>query len=785
MKTAKTPALRSWLDLVPLSARAHRRQNRMTLFCIVLAVSLVATIFAMADMELRTQRRTAIRTDGNWHVATTDLTADQAAVVAARPDVAAVGLYDVANYHLDGGYTLAGQEVAVCGSDTAFYTEIFPLAILEGRAPAAPDEAVLTESARRQGLGLGDSFVLQSPTGAHTLTVVGFIETTTMLSRNDASGVVLTLDGFGAVSDRHELNVYIRFTPLSDKQRAIRDIEAAFALPDGALKENARLMTLDLSTSNRWLASLYGTALVLFVLVLAAGVLMIAGTLNSSVAARTAFFGLLRCLGATPRQVRRYVRRESLQWCAAAVPAGLAVGTLVSWGLCALLRALAPGYFYDMPMFALSPIALVFGALVGVVTVLLAARTPARRAGAVSPLTAVRGNAGGTPPVHRGLRRTGRRLAWQLGVHHALAGRRNLVLVAGSFALSIVLFLAFDTALDFFHHGWKPVQPYAPDLSVVSADNTCSLDPALQQELAGVEGVRRVFGRQFAYSLPARTADGQDLTVNLVTYEENQFRWAGRELLEGAVDPAADFTVLTVYDPAGPAALAVGDRLELLGRSLTVGGLLSSSPLDREEGVVLLICNEATFAALTGETGYTILDIQVEGGFTDAALEQVRTLAGQATGGDYVFSDRRASNLEGRGAYLAIGVFFYGFEVVIALITVLSILNCIQMSVSARLPQYGAMRAVGLTVRQLLQMVLAESACYAAVGCAAGLALGLPLHRALYLSMITPRWGTDWTVPWGAIGVIVALVAGSALLAARAPARRLRGLSVTATIASE
>ena len=62
MKTAKTPALRSWLDLVPLSARAHRRQNRMTLFCIVLAVSLVATIFAMADMELRTQRRTAIRT---------------------------------------------------------------------------------------------------------------------------------------------------------------------------------------------------------------------------------------------------------------------------------------------------------------------------------------------------------------------------------------------------------------------------------------------------------------------------------------------------------------------------------------------------------------------------------------------------------------------------------------------------------------------------------------------------------------------------------------------------
>lgn len=139
------------------------------------------------------------------------------------------------------------------------------------------------------------------------------------------------------------------------------------------------------------------------------------------------------------RQLLAQMGLARLRWPAwgwAALGAGLAVGTLVSWGLCALLRALAPGYFYDMPMFALSPIALVFGALVGVVTVLLAARTPARRAGAVSPLTAVRGNAGGTPPVRRGLRRTGRRLAWQLGVHHALAGRRNLVLVAGSALLA-------------------------------------------------------------------------------------------------------------------------------------------------------------------------------------------------------------------------------------------------------------------------------------------------------------------------------------------------------------
>ena len=788
----KPRPLASWLDLAPVSARVHRRQNAMTIFCIVLAVALVATIFAMADMELRTQRRQAIRTDGNWHVATTELTADEAAVVAARPDVAAVGLYDVVNYGLDSGYTLAGQEVAVCGSDENFYTEIFPMAVTEGRAPAAPGEVMLTESAKTGGVALGDAISLQTPTGSHVLTVVGFIETTTMLSVNDAVGAVLTLEGFEAVSARHELNVYIRFTPLSNKQAAIAEIETAFGLSDGALHENAKLMTLDFSTSNRWLASLYGTALVLFVLVLAAGAFMIAGTLNSSVAARTSFFGLLRCLGATPRQVRRYVRREALQWCAVAVPAGLAIGCAVSWALCALLRFLSPSYFYDMPMFALSPVALVFGALVGLVTVGLAARTPAKRAGRVSPLTALRGNDATGLPAGR-LRKPagGNRLAVQLGVRHALAARRNLILVAGSFALSIVLFLAFDTALAFFHHGWRPVQPYTPDLSVVSTDNTCSLPGSLQSEFAALPGVKRVYGRRFSYSLPAETSDGRSITVNLVSYEQHQYGWAAEDLLEGALgsaDAGADYTALAVFDPYAADALAVGDSVTLPScgeAALTVSGLLSQSPLDREEGVLLLICNEATFEALTGETGYTIFDIQVTNRFTDDDLAAVRSAAAAATGGEYTFSDRRAQNLEGRGAYLAIAVFFYGFEVVIALITVLGILNCIQMSVSARLGQYGVMRAVGLTLRQLRRMVLAEAAANAAAGCLVGVALGLPLHWALYTSMITGHWGTAWQVPWGALAVILVLVAGSALLAACAPAGRLRRLSITETIGGE
>ena len=42
--------MRSYLSLIPISAKVHRRQNRMTLLCIIFAVFLVTAIFSMVDL---------------------------------------------------------------------------------------------------------------------------------------------------------------------------------------------------------------------------------------------------------------------------------------------------------------------------------------------------------------------------------------------------------------------------------------------------------------------------------------------------------------------------------------------------------------------------------------------------------------------------------------------------------------------------------------------------------------------------------------------------------------
>ena len=79
--------MKKYLDLIPISAKIHKRESRMTKICIALAVFLVSAIFSMADMEVRSQKMQALQKDGGWHAAFRSINEDQAAVISARPQV--------------------------------------------------------------------------------------------------------------------------------------------------------------------------------------------------------------------------------------------------------------------------------------------------------------------------------------------------------------------------------------------------------------------------------------------------------------------------------------------------------------------------------------------------------------------------------------------------------------------------------------------------------------------------------------------------------------------------
>ena len=786
---ASSRPMKSYLDLVPISARVHRRQSRMTRLCIALAVFLVAAIFGMADMWLRCQRIQSVQTDGSWHLGYSGITEEQADLIAARPDVKTAAWYQVVNYGLDAHYTIDGTETVVCGFDEALLT-IFPAAaITEGRFPQNESEAVVNKGMlTRLGLALGDTVTLTTPAGKSlSYSISGVTADTALSAEHDAFGLFVNAAAYRAGYPSGSQNggmFYVEFKPGANIQSAIADTSAQFGLTEKQIGQNTRALAMIGQSRDPFMLLLYASAAVLALLVAIAGTLMIGSSLNSNVAQRTRFFGMLRCLGASRRQVIRFVRMEALNWCKTAIPLGAAGSVAVVWGLCALLKMLSPNLFAGMPALGVSWLGLGVGAGIGLVTVLLAARAPAKKAAGVSPLTAVSGNADDARPARRAAHVTGGRgIETVLGVHHAVGSPKNFLLMVSSFAFSIILFLAFSTAIDFMNHAITPLKPYTPDLSIYANDNTCTVPADLQMRLAQNSAVKRVFGRAFAYDLPA-TADGQPLTVTLVSYEQYQFAWGADTLQSGALQPAADGTgVLAFYGADSP--VAAGSTVTLDAgqgaRTLPVTGVLATSPFSATPGVTMLVCSEALFRELTGQSNYTILEVQFNGSVTDADVAAIRAAAGPSL----AFSDKRISNREARGAYYAFSLFVYGFLAVIALISLFNIINSIAMSVSARMQQYGAMRAIGMSDRQLLRMVAAEACTYAAFGIGAGCAVGLPINRALFYNMVTSHWGDAWQVPGGALAVILLVMLLGVVLAIRGPARRIRGLSIVDTIAAE
>ena len=83
--------MKHYLKLVPISAKIHRKQSKMTRICITLAVLLVAVMFGLADMYLQGVTRHEMEESGNWHYEFHSIDTQTASFISAAV-MEAVGL---------------------------------------------------------------------------------------------------------------------------------------------------------------------------------------------------------------------------------------------------------------------------------------------------------------------------------------------------------------------------------------------------------------------------------------------------------------------------------------------------------------------------------------------------------------------------------------------------------------------------------------------------------------------------------------------------------------------
>lgn len=430
--------MKSYLSLIPISAKVRRRQNRMTILCIVLAVFLVTVVFSMADMAIRMETSNQLNKNGNWHIMVKDISPETAAELAAQEDVAAFSAYSDINASLTENYFAGDKRAALVGADDAIL-QIFP-GMQCSTAPA--DGEVLVTANIRDWLDVtvGTAIPLTLPDGQTiSLTVAGFNEDTSDANQYDAVVLVMNRSTFSQIAaqveESFETQYFIQFKPRTNLRQSIVNIENKYGISEEKISENTYLMALNASSNNDYIVGLYAVAAVLAGMVVLAGIFMITGSINSNVAQRTSYYGMLRCLGAGKNQVRMLVRLEALFWCKTAVPAGCVLGIVSTWGLCSFLRGFIGEEFSSLPVLGISPVGIICGSALGLITVWFAASSPARRAAKASPITAATGNAvenAAASPCHARL--FGSRAELSLGVSHAISSKKNLLLMTGSFA---------------------------------------------------------------------------------------------------------------------------------------------------------------------------------------------------------------------------------------------------------------------------------------------------------------------------------------------------------------
>lgn len=772
--------MRSYLSLVPISAKVHKRRNRMTLLCIMIAVFLVTAVFSALDMSVRGEKNSLIQKHGNWHVQLLHISEADAEKIGSRSDVSVMSRCGVINYEREEEYRIEEKKAVLYGVDEAYITDINDC-LSEGTFPENEKEIILSPNAKEIfDAHIGGSVRISAPFGDMDYIVCGFGEHDAEYNRlYDTVSVYMDRSAFDKLCGQDggkdiEPSYYIRFKDYVNISKSIENIKEQYGLTDENIDENTAILSFIGYSRSAYVKNLYFPAAVLAVVIMLAGVLMISGSMNSSIAERSKFFGMLRCLGASREQIIRFVRLEALSWCKTAVPAGILLGTVFTWVLCAVLKFGIKWEFANIPLFGLSKIGIITGIAVGIMTVLIAAQAPAKRASKVSPVEAVSGSAEGIADIYRARNMKFFKIETFLGIHHALSVRKNLVLMTGSFALSIILLLAFSAGLDLVQALIPNIRPWQPDFTITAEGGFNSVDRNLADEIDGKPGVKHVFGNMAVVGVPA--VSGKDVDkITLVSYDKFLLECARDSTADGdlsKVNGDSDY-VLTIYNRDNP--LKTGDRLQIYGTTVEVAGTLSDGLFQDE---ITLICSEETFMRLTGESDYAMLNVQFSGNASDEDIDEIRSLIG----GGYILGDNRASNRMIVSEYWAFRILVYGFLMVIALITVLNIMNSTSMSVSARMKQYGAMRAIGMDGRQLTKMVAAETFTFAFCGCIVGGVFGLLFHRYIYVRLITAYFGESWRLPVMLLIVILFLVLFTTAAAVYAPAKRMRKMAITDVI---
>ncbi len=427
----------------------------VTVAGILLSAALFTAVAVGGYSGLCYLRDAEIDSVGAFHAFYPNLTPEQAAAVEKTDGVESAAGWREVGWAEFGGDNPDKPYLLVEDMDPNL-PDLLSIRLTDGRLPQADGELLLptvVESGGGRLFALGDTLTLdlrETPDGEvveqKTYTVVGFYKRLNLLVEDyDMPGFTAFTVGGG----RGTCAVFFTVEKPSKfyEYMPAHALDADYVVHQDLLRLSGSFRTAD------YTRILYSFAGILLFLVALGSVSLIYNAFSISVGERTRQFGILKSVGATNRQIRASVLWEAFLLCAFAIPLGLLVGCV---GIGLTLHFLQDDFARILGDYAsvrmktvIHPLGLLLAAGLGVVTTLISAAIPARRAMKQSAIDAIR-QAGDVKLQKRDVRSMSLTeklfgLEGMLAAKNFRRSRKRYRAVVLSLSLSVVLFLGATT----------------------------------------------------------------------------------------------------------------------------------------------------------------------------------------------------------------------------------------------------------------------------------------------------------------------------------------------------
>ncbi len=773
--------------------KQNRGRNAVAVLAILMTTLMFTTLFTLAQSMSRNIVEMTFRQTGyDAQASFKSITDEEVSLIAAHPDVEEVGESIVLG--IAENKELTGHQTEIRWADESYASHSFAKpetgSMPEKENELAADTTVLDYLGIPHEIGRQVAIewrpdLLSDEMITSTFTLCGFWEgnessyaSKIWVSRAFADKMTAGQDG--PASEEQILGTHMAQVSLFHDSNIEETMDNILADADITDLEYG----VNLAYSPEMNASAFAESVPMYlgmILVFVAGYLIIFNIFQISVTTDVQFYGKLKTLGMTGKQLRKLVYAQANRLCLIGIPAGLLLG----WGLGVLLVPVLMGMMEGEASISANPVIFIGSAIFAWVTVLISCLRPAALAGRVSPVEALR--VSDVPDRSRKKnRKRGNASLAQMAWGNLWRNQKRTVLVICSLSLGLVLLCSFyakNAAFD--------MEKYLSELTIAdfelsdisSEDYGGGYDPqgttltaSLVKELEsakGIEGSGHLYSHQLSWQMDDKTAgnlaafydadrlkdwetydpqgaDGARISIQEKKATAVLFGADGipldaitqdHSILAGAFDAKAfasgEYCLAISPDvSAGKGTVlpvpSVGTTVEMDGRRYEVMAVARSSGSvtggamegGRSEGITIeFVIPSDTFKEQYPENTLRKLFLNVRDSQVNSVQEMLDEYASSVDQSLPVTS-RKTMTEQYEAETRSSAVMGSAVSVIIAMVGLLNFANSMITAIVSRKREFAVIQSVGMTKKQLCRMLAYEGSYYAGITLAASFLFG-------------------------------------------------------------